>query len=679
VPDPIGFECHFSVDLFLLLLPMVACTLIGLRLGVKHPVLLLICGFGGAGLLGFAVFWAYVAGPGLGRACGIAVTAACLVPLADGCRERFGAWRRLRPFAPVGALFAANGLFNLALGYLHGGFSTQANVAIDRYGIGLPPDGVLPMLFARQVQSSTRPIPSYLIPGWQSSDRPPLQTGYFLLQQSVLGSGHLDDYQILGTLLQATWVVGLWALLHAAGKPRRAVPLCLAAVLFSGFVIQNSFFTWPKLLAATGILLAAAVLLTPQLRGLRTSRAAGALVGLSLGIAMLGHPGTLFALVGIVGGIAVLWLVRRLRPTGWQPPSWRFIAASAAGFAVACVPWSAYQRFVDPPGNMLTEVNMAGVSGPVPGSTLKVILHAYRKAGLRQVIANKESNYELPFRHTLGYLREVVALPYHLIAGQQAAAQTSAHNIVTWQFFFLGPILGFSGWGLLVFVGRVVRRAVGRHPLPGFQPELLWLLCLVITLLVWPLVMFGGNATVAHQGTYFVEPVLIAVGVLGFWSLSPKAAAVVTAASCAMTLWVFIGFTPEAPVPGSGNTAPVSVGTAALLAFSIAACLACLWWVGVEQPSGFGDTTDEPAALSRPAPGLSRSVPPQGAPAGSEGGRHAVLLGDGSRDAAPAPLHRDRGQQFHDAEQEEQRTCRQAQQLGLPAAVRVGDHEAAEN
>jgi hypothetical protein len=597
---------------------MLACTLTGLRLGIRHPVLLLICGFGGAGLLGFAVFWAYVPDPGFGRACGIAVTAACLVPLADGCRGRFEGWRRLRPFGPVGALLAATGLFDLALGYLHGGYSAQANVAVDRYRIGLPSDGVLPMLFAQQLQSSTRPIPVFLVVGWQSSDRPPLQTGYFLLQQSALGTGRFDDYQILGTLLQATWVVGLWALLHAAGKPRRAVPLCLAAVLFSGFVIQNSFFTWPKLAAATGVLLAAAVLLTPELRARRTGRAAGALVGLSLGVAMLGHPGTLFALIGIVGGIAVLWRLRRLRPPGWLPPSRRFNAAAAIGFVVSYAPWSAYQRFVDPPGNTLTEVNMAGTSGPVPGkSTLRVIAEAYRKAGLHQVVTNKESNYEVPFRHTLGYLREAVALPYHLLAGQQAAAQTSAHDIVTWQFFFLGPILGFTGWGLLVLAARMVRRVAARRPLAGLQPEPVWLLCVGITLLIWPLVLFGGNATLAHQGTYFVEPVLIAAGVLGFWSLSPKAAAAATAASCAVTLWVYIGFTPVASVPGSHNTAPVSAAAAALLAFSIVACLACLWWIGVEQPSGFGDV---PVPVQR-----------------SEGCRDvAVIGGGGSRDAEPA-------------------------------------------
>ena len=671
MPGGVGFAGAFSVDLALLLVPMTACALMGVRLGIRHPLLLLICGFAGAGLLGFAVFWAYVPSSGFGRVCGVAATAGCVLLLADGCRGRFEGWRRLRPFGPVSALFAASGLFDLALGYLHGGFAAQADVAVNRYRLGLPGDGVIPLVFAQQLHSGTRPLPVYLMSNWQSSDRPPLQTGYDLLQQSVLGSWRFDDYQILGTLLQATWVFGLWALLHAAGKPRRAVPVCLAAVLFNGFVIQNSFFTWPKLLAATGVLLAAAVLLTPQLHGLRGSRTAGALAGLSLGTAMLGHPGTLFALIGIVGGIAALWRVRRLRPAGWYPPSWRFTAASAAGFLVAYAPWPAYQRFVDPPGNLLTEVNMADAPGPEPGrSTLRVIFDAYREAGAHQVIADKASNYTFPFQHTLGYLRELVALPYHLLAGQPAAAQNSANNIVTWQFFCLGPILGLTGWGLVLLAGRAVRGLVARRPLTRLQPELVWLLCLAITLAVWPLMLFGPVATSAHQGTYFVEPVLIAVGVLAFWSLRPVWAIAVTAVSGAMTLWVYIGFTPEGPVPGSGNTDPVSAGTVALLVVSIAACLACLWRVGADQPSGFGDV---------PAAGSADSADSADSAGSAQSGRcrQVPVFGGRPRAAVVPPLQGDRRQQVYGADQQEERARRQPQQDGVVRAFRGGDQRRA--
>jgi len=31
------------------------------------------------------------------------------------------------------------------------------------------------------------------------------------------------------------WIPGLWALLVAMGKPRRAVALCMTAVVFNGF------------------------------------------------------------------------------------------------------------------------------------------------------------------------------------------------------------------------------------------------------------------------------------------------------------------------------------------------------------------------------------------------------------------------------------------------------------
>jgi hypothetical protein len=347
----------YLVAIALLLLPATACLLAGRRFGVKSPVLLLTCGFVGSGLLGFAVFWIYLLGPTAGRVAGIGVNAACALVLLDACRHGFARWRQLHFLAPVTALFATAGLFNLALGYLRGGL--QADIAPNRYLAGLPGDNELPLLFAQQLQSRVRPLPHFLAWGFQSSDRPPLQTGYYLIEQSVLGSGRFEDYQVFSTLLQGTWIFGLWALLYAARKPRWAVPLCLASALFSGFTIVNSLFTWPKLVSATGVLLACAVLLTPEMRSLHKSRVAGGLAGCALGVSMLGHPGGIFALPGIVLILAVLWPVRSVRPRGWLPPSPGFLAAATGAFIAAYLPWVLYQKYYQPPGNALFEIQMA--------------------------------------------------------------------------------------------------------------------------------------------------------------------------------------------------------------------------------------------------------------------------------------------------------------------------------
>ncbi|WP_225852883.1 hypothetical protein, partial [Haemophilus parainfluenzae] len=52
-------------------------------------------------------------------------------------------------------------------------------------GGSLPPDNILPYLFAERLYHGIDPRP--LLGEWQSSDRPPLQAGLLLLQALLTG------------------------------------------------------------------------------------------------------------------------------------------------------------------------------------------------------------------------------------------------------------------------------------------------------------------------------------------------------------------------------------------------------------------------------------------------------------------------------------------------------------
>lgn len=609
----------------LLLLPMLGCALLAARLGVSHWLLLLAAAVAGSGVLSLAVFWVYLVNNRLGHGFSLAVTVLSAIVLADACRHRGAGWRRLRPLLPVGALYAAASFFYTALAYLHVSFGSNTNLGPDRFNTNLPVDNVLPLLFARQLQTSVRPLPAQLLRGWQSSDRPPLQTGYYLMQQSVLHTGHFNDYELLSIMLQCLWIPGLWALLAAMGKPRRAVCLCLAAVVFNGFIFQNTIFTWPKLIAVAGVMIATAALCTRQTERLTTSRVAGALVGLSVGTAMMAHPGSAFAMIGVAGTVAVLWLVPRLRPAGWRPPAWRFLWPAGVAAGVCYEPWSLYyEKRYQPPANALTELQLANRPGPVPHkTTTQVIVGAYRHAGLHTVITNKISNFERPFIHTLDYPRWCVAVVYHMLTGNRAAAAWEAQQIVHVQFFYISTIVGVAGWGLFALYGRALwefgsrmrarfARGGGARPqlaASAYSQDYVLLAVIGICWICWCLVLFGPGATVAHQGTYFVEPVLIALGVLGLWSLSHRLAAVVVLGSGAFTLGLYEHFTPVIKtanktweynprnpfslgqlgiksVPTGGvNTHPDTAGSLALLVVSVLLCVAALWWVSSDRRS----------------------------------------------------------------------------------------------
>jgi hypothetical protein len=57
------------------------------------------------------------------------------------------------------------------------------------------------------------------------------------------------------------------------------------------------------------------------------------------------------------------------------------------------VPWSAYQRYGDPPGNRLTKWMLGGSDVAGRRGALMVIRAAYRRAGWQRTVHNKLENF----------------------------------------------------------------------------------------------------------------------------------------------------------------------------------------------------------------------------------------------------------------------------------------------
>lgn len=602
-----------------MLLPMAACVLLARRFGVTEPVLLVLSGLAGSGLLGFAVFWAYLFNSEFGRACAVAVDLACAVVVTDACRSRFARWREIAELGPVTALYSAASLFYLAIGYLYGGVHNAGDIAEDRFAFQLPGDNYIPMFFAEQLEGRHRPLPNFIMSNFQSSDRPPLQTDYELLQDALLGhsAGHYLHPQIIGTLVQGLWIFGLWALLRAARRPRWVVPLCLAGVLFSGFAMVNSFFVWPKLVAVAGLMAACAVLLVPELKATRASRLAGALTGAALGCSMLAHPGTSFVILALVITLAVFRMLPRLR----------FLLAAAGGLIVSYLPWMLYQQYYQPPANALLELQLAGEPKSVPGkSTGQAILDAYRQIGLHKALSNKVENFITPFHHTFDFLRNEANLVVHALSSPSRALTNQALADLNWQFFLLLPTLGLIGWGILILAARGVRdlvvrvranRAARASGSPASRAadvigvEQLCLIVLAVTYVIWCLIMFDPGTTVIHQGSYFIEVMALTLGVLGWWSLSPRLAAAVVGVTAACTLYLYVRFTPYQVGRGTPFPGAISTSIAAVAVLSGLACLAGLWWIGRQPQADPASTLD--ADLGAPGAGAEQepTIPAQ--------------------------------------------------------------------
>ena len=184
---------------------------------------------------------------------------------------------------------------------------------------------------------------------WLFSDRPPLETGFALLQWPLWGGHTQLGYQLLSTGLQVSWLPALWTVLRVRGLGAGRVSAVVLMTAATGAVFFNTIYVWPKMLAGSLALAALAILVSRD----DDDRWAGAgiLAAALATLSMLAHGGTAFALLAL----APFVYRQRRRITV------RAVAVGAAVAAVLYLPWTLFQHFVDPPGNRLMKWMLAGV------------------------------------------------------------------------------------------------------------------------------------------------------------------------------------------------------------------------------------------------------------------------------------------------------------------------------
>lgn len=244
------------------------------------------------GVIGYLVFWlAWLSYP-LSSVVKIALIVLLLIQFALVVHRR-----RIRPhLAVIGEpllyvflLFA----IVLALGYSNGGLDAPDDTERLRFTHRLPGDNVIPLVVANALKFGG--IVSPLFSDWLSSDRPPLQTGLYLL---LTVRTNTLSYCIVAIWLQATYLFGVWSLAVATALPTPARRLIMLACCLLPTVIVNTFFTWPKLLSVTYLLLLFALLFRPRPPD-EPRTATGLLIGGLAALSVLSH-GLAFVFIDFV-------------------------------------------------------------------------------------------------------------------------------------------------------------------------------------------------------------------------------------------------------------------------------------------------------------------------------------------------------------------------------------------
>jgi hypothetical protein len=445
----------------------------------------------------------------------------------------------------------------------------------------LPIDNAVPLIVADAVEATIRPLPDPLYAGWSASDRPPLQSGIYLAMLPVGNDAHGIHYAVISSLLQSLWILGVWALLAAARTDRAQASVALAAIVFSGFVIVNSFFVWPKLLSAAFLLPIVAATMTVGRSAMLASPVISVILGLDLGGALLAHAGAALGFLAIVLAL----LIRRLLPR------LRMIAAIICWALILVGPWIYYQKFVNPPGDRLLRLSIAGIDYT---DTRKPLIDAtidnYRNVGGWVSLENKVDNLMEPFEGIDVTMRESFKLVRsYLGVGDHEDRGAAVLRLRTEQFFHLVPALGLLALGpILLGASSLLARIRGRPRVANGQAVLRssLLVLLGVNLVTWAAVMFGPSGTVLHQGTYLTPILGFIVCVSAWWCLSPRVTLAVVAVQSVITLLLYKNFPPSGPQPFF--VPHVSLSALATAAIGLAATVAVLVRLG-RNPSASKD------------------------------------------------------------------------------------------
>ncbi|MCW2896899.1 MAG: hypothetical protein JWO75_6388 [Actinomycetia bacterium] len=485
----------------------------------------------GSGAAAMAGFWAWFASPVFGRDLDVALGVASVAAIAVFGRR--GDLRTAGLSVPM-LLALAIGLAFTGLAFIQGDGIAQNVVAAVASRYWRTQDNALPLLFAARVAAHA-PLSGYLLGSWLSSDRPPLQTGFALLQWPLWSSaGRPAAYQMLATGLSASWLPAMWVAFRVRGVAQWRILVVVLATTLTGFVFVSTIYVWPKMMAGTFALAAVAIVVSRDEADRRLASGVVAVALVTLGL--LAHGGVVFAV------LALLPFAYRLR----RRITVRAVAACAAVAVAGYLPWTLYQHFVDPPGDRLLKWQLAGVLPIDPRGFLQTILQQYQRLSLHDVLANKGVS-----------LVSLAADPF--IWRTQLAEPAWASGFLGYarlaQLNDLLPATGLLLLGAVALLVRSSRRALApAAPLAAFTG---------IALVLWVVILWGGQAVPAinHEGTYAVIVLFIALCALGVTYLPWPAATLILAGSAAWfaVSWIpGLGFVPAAVIKVPPGTAPGS-------------------------------------------------------------------------------------------------------------------------
>ena len=435
---------------------------------------------------GYLAFWIYFATAIAGKVFVVGLLVAGFV----------SAWRRRVPdsispdVVQVTRLLLVVGLFHLALLHLYPSSSDYHEITANRYREDMPGDNTLPYNLARVLFEGESPR----VPGanWQTSDRPPLQTCWQLLTWPIgvaLGFDMRGFGGTAATWFELLWVAAAYGLLRTLRLPPVRAAAWVAVMALTGFFLQHTTFTWPKLSSAALACGAFALWVLPS--GGSRHRSDFLLGTVLAALAWLAHGGVAFSYLALTPWL--IWRVFRGEGREWL--------LAGALFLVVVAPWIGYQKLYEPPANLLLKWHLGGQIERDERGTWETIRDGYGALTGREIANNKLANFRIQVR---GNWQALVDTSFAGASDRRADEFFHPSRALTWWLLGL-PLLGIT----------LLRRSGRKRLAPTWRGAAALALWIAATDVVWCLLMFLPSQAVIHQGSLALMLALFVL--LSFW------------------------------------------------------------------------------------------------------------------------------------------------------------------
>jgi len=331
-----------------------------------------------------------------------------------------------------------------------------------------PVDNWLPKFFADAILKGSCPSP--IAGDWLASDRPPLQTGLFL----VFGSFFPNDTVYLVTSVGAQLLVIPLIVLLVSKYVKDKNFVFFAAILFffNGMVFVNGLNVWPKLFSALYQGIAFYYLYNIWISKEKLM-SYYILFGIAAILAFLTHGGSIFYLLSL----SVLLLFSLKSKKEMQYLLYGFLVA-----LLLYIPWIIYQKFIDPPGDRLLKWHLTDQHQITHDSFLTVLIDYYSRLSFSEWMALRIAHLKYIF-HSMYF--DII----HLLSLPLGRLRENIFFSIDYSYMFFSTFFLLAYWvsGKKLKEKKVFLKLI--------------LLSFVLYLVLWVLILASG--TVIHQGSHF--------------------------------------------------------------------------------------------------------------------------------------------------------------------------------